>query len=1058
MNKYKRLILIFVMLMFFTNTVDANIEIRGTKATGSASWNAQNFAGFWYDIYTDKSTETLIVQGSISDSNRFIESGNLHYNTFDTPIPYKLYANMGKTVGRERSYYATGWQGQKYIAINGKANKLAILVLEQESQDKKTLSIGETWDIGDGWTLSAQSIDAKASPRQAWLVLSKDGVKKDDKVVSQGESYVYVEKSFAGESDVPLFVTYVDSIFAGATTDMVQLRYTWVISKYFTEIKTADKFGNLKVVLADDNQIALVNDVKLQLQKNSLVNIMGDLKFYVADNKRLIYYPMTILQNADKYTIRGKLAKGSASWNANNFAGLWYDPDSDQSTETLDVSISFNGPTRFIENRDLIYQTSAVSVNYEVTKAKGMSVVGTNYYKAVGWQGDKYLAIEGKSNKLARILLEQGSATSEKKTLTVGETWDLGNGYTLSAQSIDAKASPRQAWFVLSKDGRKLDDKVIAQNQLYIYESNFGKDGNVPTMVTYVDSVFAGATTDMVQLRYTFLASESAGNIKIGDRFGVFEVTSSNDDSIVLANMDRIQLSSGNVDLMGHMKFKIVSDESNFRFIPTMDITPTDEKMPIMSDGSESSYTQTVPTSTISSTYSTTTDSSSDNNLINLLVIALLGISFVIIFFKKRFRKKNALENNDNKQKLKKETIDSDITNVEEKSKNKSDSISEKSTFEKTKLDLPFYTLIIEVKNKFNKETLSKSHISLQNEKKKLERISDIDGKVIFGKVIEGVYNIKASLPGFEDFSTEITVDKNDRISIELKGKSNLTINVIDIANKDSISGATVDINGSKFITDEKGVTVISDISVGTYDINVTKDSFKQEISSIEVTGGQQEIKILLKPDIETNDEYIKHGEKIQTSLKEAMNKLSSACDMGIPEYYKGICLELVKFNEGVASTPVYVYSEQSNDKIEALYTITEQICEEIEVVLTNSENITEYISIAYKGIKSIPEISINPSDYDGMVQSYFENPADFLLDSKPGVLNKLQEIDAEITKNIQVFNINPVAHLWGISQIIVSGEKNEYEEGASILLINILLDCTRNMFQNEDITKRLKK
>jgi len=60
-------------------------------------------------------------------------------------------------------------------------------------------------------------------------MLSKNGTKKDDKVLIQGQIYTYVEKSFAGEPDVPLFVTYVDSIFAGVNGDMVQLRYTWAL-------------------------------------------------------------------------------------------------------------------------------------------------------------------------------------------------------------------------------------------------------------------------------------------------------------------------------------------------------------------------------------------------------------------------------------------------------------------------------------------------------------------------------------------------------------------------------------------------------------------------------------------------------------------------------------------------------------------------------------------------------------------------------------------------------------------------------------------------------------
>ncbi len=126
-------------------------------------------------------------------------------------------------------YYVVDWQGDKYVALKGKTNKLVKLILEQRNKEKKALTVGETWDIGGGWTLTANSIDAKASPRMVWLVLSKDGVTKDDRVIAQGGIYTYVEKSIGGESDVPLFVTYIDSMWAGSTSDMVQLRYTWAV-------------------------------------------------------------------------------------------------------------------------------------------------------------------------------------------------------------------------------------------------------------------------------------------------------------------------------------------------------------------------------------------------------------------------------------------------------------------------------------------------------------------------------------------------------------------------------------------------------------------------------------------------------------------------------------------------------------------------------------------------------------------------------------------------------------------------------------------------------------
>lgn len=128
-----------------------------------------------------------------------------------------------------------------------------------------------------------KSIDAKATPRQAWLVLSKDDVKLDDKVVAQGEAYTYSMKSLAGETDVPIFVTFVDSVFAGQTSDMVQLKFTWVISDKITEVKSGDKFG---IFEADtESPLILNNDGSLSLSRDSTVNLAGNMKFKVADSE-----------------------------------------------------------------------------------------------------------------------------------------------------------------------------------------------------------------------------------------------------------------------------------------------------------------------------------------------------------------------------------------------------------------------------------------------------------------------------------------------------------------------------------------------------------------------------------------------------------------------------------------------------------------------------------------------------------------------------------------------------------------------------------------------------
>ncbi|MCZ7396131.1 MAG: S-layer protein domain-containing protein [Candidatus Methanoperedens sp.] len=81
---------------------------------------------------------------------------------------------------------------------------------------------------------------------------------------------------------------------------------------------------------------------------------------------------------------------------------------------------------------------------------------GSGEYDVVGWMGRPYVAVKGNAKKFSRIVIEQGNASSDKKILAVRKSGDVGDGWTLTANSIDAKASPRQVWFSLSKDGVKL--------------------------------------------------------------------------------------------------------------------------------------------------------------------------------------------------------------------------------------------------------------------------------------------------------------------------------------------------------------------------------------------------------------------------------------------------------------------------------------------------------------------------------------------------------------------------------------------------------------------------
>ena len=139
----------FVTVNTHSSTVLTRGEGRGETAFGNFIWNRTNFPGL---ILNESLDVTEVTPG------RVIENGKLWYNTSKVEVNFSVYENEGKNISGSQTYFVTGLQGEKYVAINGQANKLANLVLEMDGEDKKTLTAGETWSLGSGYELTINAI------------------------------------------------------------------------------------------------------------------------------------------------------------------------------------------------------------------------------------------------------------------------------------------------------------------------------------------------------------------------------------------------------------------------------------------------------------------------------------------------------------------------------------------------------------------------------------------------------------------------------------------------------------------------------------------------------------------------------------------------------------------------------------------------------------------------------------------------------------------------------------------------------------------------------------
>lgn len=126
------------------------------------------------------------------------------------------------------SYYIIELQGEKYVALYGKMDNLAKLTLEQGVEDSTVLIPNETWDIGDGWSITIKDIDI--NKQITTIRLNRYGEVIDSYAIKTGRIYTYVGESVAGENEVPLFVTYVDTLFSDKNGNLVRVKYSWVIT------------------------------------------------------------------------------------------------------------------------------------------------------------------------------------------------------------------------------------------------------------------------------------------------------------------------------------------------------------------------------------------------------------------------------------------------------------------------------------------------------------------------------------------------------------------------------------------------------------------------------------------------------------------------------------------------------------------------------------------------------------------------------------------------------------------------------------------------------------
>jgi S-layer protein (TIGR01567 family) len=535
------------------------------------TWNAQSFSGFYYDLDSGVSSEEM----TIKDIRRSIDSGNIEYVTKPTETKFK-YNNWGvyQVIGFMAEKYFAGYS-ENSSAIKDNISPISEGILSKilvDSDDRKSVSSGDSLVLEEGYSLSIKEVDINGN--SVWVQLEKDGKVVDDGFVSAGQDYVY--KTDLGKStDVPIIIVRFGSIFSGTETSAVFVQGLFQISSNYVEVKNGDTFGEMEVKSISSDEIKMENQDNIGLDEGEKIDLMGKIKFQVADDSILRFAPILDTSEAGTYELRGTVydqninGNSLPTWTPFNFEGFYYNIDEGIGTEELKVE-ELDG--RNIPSDKLVYQSSPQAVNFEHSNWGNFTVVG--------FMADKYFAgyPEGAVNgAVDRVSLLSNSILSkvltdsdDKESMSSGSALALEEGYSLSVKEVDVNGN--SVWVQLEKDGKVVDDGFVSANQNYVYKTDVGKATDIPLIIVHFGTVFSGTETSAVFVQGIFQISGNYIEIKDSDTFDKMEVSSVSESGITMRNTDDIGLDRGeNTTIMNNVNFK-TADDSTLRFYPFVSV------------------------------------------------------------------------------------------------------------------------------------------------------------------------------------------------------------------------------------------------------------------------------------------------------------------------------------------------------------------------------------------------------------------------------------------------------------------------------------------------------
>ncbi len=277
-----------------------------------------------------------------------------------------------------------------------------------------------------------------------------------------------------------------------------------------------------------------------------------------------------------------------------------------------------------------------------------------------------------------------------------------------------------------------------------------------------------------------------------------------------------------------------------------------------------------------------------------------------------------------------------------------------------------------------------------------------------------------------------------------------LKIRVINDKTKRPTKAAKILIGDRTTDTDENGEAVLKGVQFGEHIVTVKKDSYQAIQKTCVVGGGKNFVEIALTS-------KIKPTSKNEETLKRIMYNLSreyenvSTHDTCLPNYYKSVGERIVEFLETLSYSPELIEAEEQREFIDSFIEVGAMTCNGLLDVMTDWRNIK-----LYQAASELEKTECNAKELQvDALHAVFASPESLRLE----IESRLSTLDSKMMEHMNKLTIIPVSTLWQVSKELLreSSTASGHRKLAMLFFANVLTRYTNDMFESEEIVKRLK-